>query len=147
MVWPSRKKMTAKKTINKNCPIPNEGGFRPAGSVVFNGLAIVDSNRLGQFWRGSTGANWRNISIILVDPLVSEAGDSQWTLPRAQPTSLRWRCKCGWEPKSRDFRLFQALANQVVRKGGCGGPRFCSLFSPFRPLFSARRNWSTSIPC
>jgi hypothetical protein len=48
--------------------------------------------------------------------------------------------------KSHDFGLSQALANQVVRKGVCGVPRFCSLFSPFRPLFSARRNWSTTIP-
>jgi hypothetical protein len=32
--------MTAKKTANRNCLIPNEGGFRPAGSVVFNELAI-----------------------------------------------------------------------------------------------------------
>ena len=30
--------------------------------------------------------------------------DSQWTLPRAQPTSLRWRRKCGWEPKSHHFK-------------------------------------------
>ena len=32
--------MTAKKTTNRNCLIPNEGGFRPAGPVVFNELAI-----------------------------------------------------------------------------------------------------------
>jgi GNAT superfamily N-acetyltransferase len=31
--------MIAKKTINRNCLIPNEGGFPPAGSVVFNELA------------------------------------------------------------------------------------------------------------
>ena len=47
-------------------------------------------------------------------------------------------------PTSGDFGLFQALANQVVRKGVCSVPRFCSLFSPFRPLSSDRRNWSTS---
>ena len=40
MLWPSRKKMTAKKTINRNCLAPNEAGFRPVGSVVFNELAI-----------------------------------------------------------------------------------------------------------
>ncbi len=40
MLWPSRKKMTAKKTTNRNCLIPNEGGFRPAGPVVFSELAI-----------------------------------------------------------------------------------------------------------
>src|ERR1019366_7159239 len=40
MLWPSRKKMTAKKTTNRNCLIPSEGGFRPAGSVVFTELAI-----------------------------------------------------------------------------------------------------------
>jgi hypothetical protein len=32
--------MTAKKTTNRNCLIPNEGGFRPARPVVFNELAI-----------------------------------------------------------------------------------------------------------
>jgi hypothetical protein len=37
MLWPSRKKMTAKTTTNRNCPIPNEGGFGPD---VFNELAI-----------------------------------------------------------------------------------------------------------
>ena len=39
-VLPSRKKMTAKKTANRNCLIPKEVGFRPAGTVVFNKLAI-----------------------------------------------------------------------------------------------------------
>ena len=43
--------MMAKKTANRNCLIPNEGGFRPAGSVVFDELAILDSYHLGQFWR------------------------------------------------------------------------------------------------
>jgi hypothetical protein len=40
MLWPSRKKRTAKKSTNRNSLVPNEGGFRPAGSVVFNELAI-----------------------------------------------------------------------------------------------------------
>ena len=79
----------------------------------------------------------RTIPITFVDPLVSEAGDSLWTLLRAQPTSLRWRCNCGWELKSSDFGLFQALANQVVRKGVCGDFILCGLsppVSPSRPL-------------
>src|ERR1017187_8172404 len=40
MLWPSRKKRTAKKSTNRNSLVPNEGGFRPARSVVFNELAI-----------------------------------------------------------------------------------------------------------
>jgi hypothetical protein len=35
MLWPSRKRMIARMTTNRNCPIPNEGGFDPAGLVVF----------------------------------------------------------------------------------------------------------------
>src|ERR1039458_5289523 len=35
MPWPSRKRMTAKTTTNRNCPIPNEGGSPPAEAVVF----------------------------------------------------------------------------------------------------------------
>jgi len=35
MLWPSSKSMTTKTTTNRNRPIPNEGGFDPAGSVVF----------------------------------------------------------------------------------------------------------------
>jgi len=57
MLWPSRKKMIARTTTSRNCPIPNEGGFRPAGSGIFDGLAMLDSNHLGQFWGGSTGWN------------------------------------------------------------------------------------------
>jgi hypothetical protein len=66
----------------------------------------------------------------LIDPVVSEAGDSLWTLLRAQPTSLRWRCKCGWEPKSRGFRLSEALANQVIRKGWLRRLHFMRPFAP-----------------
>jgi hypothetical protein len=58
------------------------------------------------------------------------SADPQWTLPRAQPTSLRWRCKCGWEPKSHHFRLSQALAYGVVKKGGCGDFILCGLSPP-----------------
>jgi hypothetical protein len=32
-----------------------------------------------------------------------------------------------------DFKLFQALANQVVRKGVCGVPRFSRSFLPVSP--------------
>jgi hypothetical protein len=56
--------MTAKKTISRNCLIPNEGGFRPAGSVVFNELAIeliltTSVNRA----RLDRGKHWRTIAI------------------------------------------------------------------------------------
>jgi hypothetical protein len=34
---------------------------------------------------GSQAVSWRKIAITLVDLLVSEAGDSQWISPRAQP--------------------------------------------------------------
>jgi hypothetical protein len=60
--------MTAKKTINRNCLVPNEGGFRPAGSVVFNELAIdLILIHLGELRRGSTRANCCNIAITLID--------------------------------------------------------------------------------
>jgi hypothetical protein len=35
MLWASRKKMTAKTTINRNVPIPNRGNFGPAMPVRF----------------------------------------------------------------------------------------------------------------
>jgi hypothetical protein len=35
--------------------------------------------------------------------------------------------------KSRDFGLFQALANQVVRKGVCGDFILCGLSPPVSP--------------
>ncbi len=40
MLWASRKKMTAKATINRNLPIPNQGDFGPAGPVVFEKVFI-----------------------------------------------------------------------------------------------------------
>lgn len=40
MLWPSRKKITARKMANRNSLVPNEGGFRLAESVGFNELAI-----------------------------------------------------------------------------------------------------------
>ena len=56
--------MTAKKTTNRNCLIPNEGGFRPAGSVVFNELAIelilTTSVNLGAARQGQTLAYYRD---------------------------------------------------------------------------------------
>jgi hypothetical protein len=36
--------------------------------------------------------------------------------------------------KSRDFRLSQALANQVVRKGVCGDFILCGLSPPVSPI-------------
>jgi hypothetical protein len=36
----------------------------------------------------------------------------------------------GGKGKSHDFRLSQALANQVVRKGGCGDFILCGLSPP-----------------
>ena len=40
MLWPSKKRMTAKRTINRNLPIPNQAEFRPAGAVVFIGVNL-----------------------------------------------------------------------------------------------------------
>jgi hypothetical protein len=40
MLWPSKKKMTAKTTINRSLPIPNQAEFRPAGAVVFIGVNL-----------------------------------------------------------------------------------------------------------
>jgi hypothetical protein len=58
--------MIAKKTINRNCLVPNEGGFRPAGSVVFNELAIdLILIHLGEFRSGSTGLT------VVISPLHS----------------------------------------------------------------------------
>src|ERR1019366_689498 len=34
MLWPSRKRMTAKKTANRNCLVPNEGAFCPVGFIA-----------------------------------------------------------------------------------------------------------------
>ncbi len=45
--------MTARKITNRKCPTPNEGGFCPSGSVVFNELAIdVILIASVNFWRG-----------------------------------------------------------------------------------------------
>src|ERR1039457_114433 len=48
MPWPSRKRMTAKTTTNRNCPIPKEGGSRPAGVGVFKEVVIRAASPLGQ---------------------------------------------------------------------------------------------------
>jgi hypothetical protein len=40
MLWPSIKKRIAKKTANSNFAIPNEGGSRPGGGVVFESVVI-----------------------------------------------------------------------------------------------------------
>src|ERR1039457_2925638 len=45
--------------------------------------------------------------------------------------------------KSRDFRLSQALAYRVVRKGS----NFESVFCGLLPLFWEVGHWSASIPC
>ena len=45
MPWASKKKMTAKTTINRNFPIPNEGGSRPAQVGVFNEVVISRSRQ------------------------------------------------------------------------------------------------------
>ena len=77
---------------------------------------------------------------------MSEAGDSLWTLLRAQPPSLRWRRKCGWEPKSRGFRLSQALANQVVRKGVGGDFILCGLSPPVSADWSLVHRYTFGPP-
>src|ERR1022692_4795092 len=70
MLWPSRKKRTAKKSTNRNSLVPNEGGFRPAGSVVFNELAIDlilnTSVNLGAVRQGQTGETSRYRSLTPV---------------------------------------------------------------------------------
>src|ERR1039458_507451 len=48
MPWPSRKRITAKTTTNRNCPIPKEGGSRPAGVGVFKEVVISTASPLGQ---------------------------------------------------------------------------------------------------
>ena len=59
--------MTAKTTTNRNCPIPNEGGFGPAGSVVFNELAIdLILTTSVNFGAVRQGANCCNIAIALI---------------------------------------------------------------------------------
>ena len=40
MLWASRKKIIAKKTMKKNFPTPNSGGTRPAGAVVSESVVI-----------------------------------------------------------------------------------------------------------
>jgi len=69
MLWPSRKKMTARKMANRNSLGPNEGGFRLAESVGFNELAMdlilttsVDFGALCQ------GQNWGNIAYERIFP-------------------------------------------------------------------------------
>jgi hypothetical protein len=49
--------------------------------------------------------------------------------------------------KSRDFRLSQALANQVVRKGVCGDFILCGLSPPVSPKVCAspRVYWTEPI--
>src|ERR1019366_3357106 len=82
MLWPSRKKMTAKKTTNRNCLIPNEGGFRPAGPVVFNELAIdlilTTSANLGAARQGrGKFSSWEDGSL---HPKAACAGGTRWRI-------------------------------------------------------------------
>lgn len=49
--------------------------------------------------------------------------------------------------KPHYFGLFQALANQVVRKGVCGAPPFLRSFVPVSPAVFGSLEWSFSIPC
>src|ERR1039457_4805337 len=48
MLWPSRKRMTAKTTINTKLPIPNRGGFRPPGTIEFELVVIRAASPPGQ---------------------------------------------------------------------------------------------------
>jgi hypothetical protein len=50
-----------------------------------------------------------------------------------KPTSLFWRCKCGWEPKPHHFRRPQALAYPVVKKAACSDLDLCDLSPPVSP--------------
>jgi hypothetical protein len=76
MLWPSRKKRTAKKSTNRNSLVPNEGGFRPAGSVVFNELAIDlilnTSVNLGAVRQGQTGETSPLRSLTLDSAILNE---------------------------------------------------------------------------
>jgi hypothetical protein len=68
----------------------------------------------------------------------------------AAPTSLRWRCKCSWKPKPHHFRLSQALANPVVKKGVCGDFILCGLSPPVSADWSLVHRYtfltSVSVP-
>src|SRR5271170_1827129 len=53
MLWPSRKKMTARKTTTRNSLVPNEGGFGSRGSAGFRELGMpTTSINSNVAWRG-----------------------------------------------------------------------------------------------
>jgi hypothetical protein len=68
-------------------------------------------------------------SITLVDPLVS-GWHSQWSLPRAQPASLRWRCKCGRGTQIPRFRAFPSPRQSGGSKGCLRRLHFMRTFAP-----------------
>src|ERR1022692_3938901 len=79
----------------------------------------------------------------LVDQLVSEAGDSQWTLPRAayEPTTaLEMRLgnpnpAISGFPKPSPIRWSERVSAAT------------SFYAAFRPLFRQVGRWCTGIPC
>src|ERR1039458_3885791 len=87
MLWPSRKKMTAKKTTNRNCLIPSEGGFRPAGCVVINevlrDLILTTSANLGARVVASLVPG-RMGRFILKRPAPEERGDGSTDVTRGR---------------------------------------------------------------
>src|ERR1019366_7802274 len=57
--------------------------------------------------------------VDLIDRLVSEAGTLSGLCRERSLRALRWRCKCGWEPKVPPF---QALPSPCLRGGQKGFP-------------------------
>jgi len=47
MLWPSQKKMTAKKSTNRKCLVPNEGGAGVAGAGVVE-FGVLESGVFGE---------------------------------------------------------------------------------------------------
>ena len=75
----------------------------------------------------------RNIAISLVDPLVSEAGTQSGICRERSPRAYDGVVNVVGNSKSRNFRLSQALAYGVVKKGVCGDFMLCGLSPPVSP--------------
>ena len=106
--------MTAKKTTNRNCLIPNEGGFRPAGPVVFHELAIdlilTTSANLGA----------RVVASLVpgrMGRFIKDAASSA--------RGTRWRINGRHRGRREDTHLYS-------RTESCGDARFSSALESYR---------------
>ena len=93
------------------------------------GSLFVPADRNGHYGRnGLASVNWRNIASLT--PVGCEAAIPSGLRRERSPRAYDGGVNVVGEPKSHDFRLSQALAYGVVKKGGCGDFILCGLSPP-----------------